>query len=127
MSRKATTFRIDLATQAALENLSRVLKRPMNQLVNEAVKDYVGRRGGDLERELEATLRSLRAYRQRDAQFENAIAAFVHAEARLGREDPAEGKMVIGKLVEGQLIEEHASRESVTPVQAEVRRLLNAS
>jgi hypothetical protein len=43
-----------------LENISRVLKRPMNQLVHEAVKDYVRRRSGEVERNLELTLASLR-------------------------------------------------------------------
>jgi hypothetical protein len=56
MSRKPTTVRIEPLAQAALENLSRVLKRPMNQLVNEAVKDYVDRRSREVEYDLEATL-----------------------------------------------------------------------
>ncbi len=126
MSRKATTVRIDPFAQAALENLSQVLKRPMNQLVNEAVKDYVERRSKEVERDLEATLTNLRAYRQRDPHFDETIAAFVDAEARLGKEDPAEGKVIIGKLVNGQLVEERAI-EGASPLQAAIRRLLNAS
>ena len=126
MLRKATTVRIDPSAQAALENLSRVLKRPMNQLVNEAVKDYVERRSREVERDLEATLTSLRAYRQRDPHFQAAVAAYVDAEARLGKEDPAEGKVVIGKLANGRLVEERTI-EGASPLQAEVRRLLNAS
>ena len=127
MSRKATTVRIDPFAQAALENLSQVLKRPMNQLVNEAVKDYVERRRKEVERDLEATLTNLRAYRQRDPHFDETIAAFVDAEARfLGKEDPAEGKVIIGKLVNGQLVEERAI-EGASPLQAAIRRLLNAS
>lgn len=126
MTRKATTVRIDSLAQAALENLSRVLKRPMNQLVNEAVKDYVQRRGQEVERDLEATLAKLRAYRRRDPQFKGAIAALVDAEARFGKEDPAEGKVVIGKLVNGQLVEEQAN-QNAGPVQAGIHRLLNAS
>jgi hypothetical protein len=106
MPRKPTTVKIDPLAQAALENLSRVLKRQMNQLVNEAVKEYVGRRSREVEHDLEATLTTLRAYRQRDPQFNGAIAAFVHAEARLGKEDPAEGKVAIGTLANGQLGEE---------------------
>ena len=124
--RKATTFRIDPIAQAALENLSRILKRPMNQLVNEAVKNYVEQRSQDVEHDLEATLASLRAYRKRDPHFKNAIAAFVDAEARLGKGDPVEGKVVIGKLVNGQLVEERPT-ESASHVQAEIHRLLNAS
>jgi len=126
MANKATTFRIDPPAQAALEHLSRVLKRPMNQLVNEAVKDYVDRRGREVERDLEGTLAKLRAYRQRDPLFERAIERAVDAEARMGESDPAQGKVVIGELVDGQLVEPpHA--QGAGPVQAEVHRLLNAS
>lgn len=126
MTRKATTVRIDPPAQAALENLSRLLKRPMNQLVNEAVKDFVERRSREVEYDLEATLTSLRAYRKRDPYFKKAIAAIARAEACAGKNDPAEGKVVIGKLVNGQLVDEHAA-EGASPLQAEVRRLLNAS
>ena len=126
MLRKATTVRIDPLVQAALENLSRVLKRPMNQLVNEAVKIYVERRSREVEHNLEATLTSLRAYRKRDPHFQTAIAALVDAEAQLGKDDPAEGKVVIGKLVKGRLVDERTI-EGASPLQAEVRRLLNAS
>jgi hypothetical protein len=41
----------------------------MNQLVNEAVKDDVRRRNREVERNLESTLASLRAYRERDPDF----------------------------------------------------------
>src|ERR1700687_4614800 len=101
---KASTFRIEPIVQVGLENLSRVLKRPMNQLVNEAVKDYLRRRSREVERDLESTLASLRAYRKQDPDFEQAIAAFARAEARYGTDDPAEGEVVVGKLVNGQLV-----------------------
>lgn len=126
MARKASTFRIDQPVQLALENLSRVLRRPMNQLVNEALQDYLDRRSSDAEHSLELTLASLRAYRRRDPHFKDAIAAAVDAEATLGREDPAEGKVVIGKLVGGKLIEAPPA-EGINPLRAELRRLLNAS
>jgi hypothetical protein len=93
----------------------------MNQLVNEAVKDYVRRRNRDVENELESTLASLRAYRERDPEFEQAIAAFARAEVRHGKEDPAQGEVVIGDLVNGQLVE----RQEGGPVQQEIRRLLD--
>ena len=117
---------MDPRTQAALENLSRLLKRPMNQLVNEAVQDFVDRRSREVEHDLEATLAKLRAYRQRDPHFAEAIAAVSEAEGRAGKNDPAEGKVVIGKLVGGQLVDERTS-ESVSPLQADVRRMLNAT
>jgi hypothetical protein len=125
MARKASTFRIDPTVQAALESLSKILRRPMNQLVNAALEDYVKRRSQEVEQDLEATLARLRAYRQRDPHFKEAMAAFVDAEARLSREDPAEGKVVIGTLVDGQLVEQPS--KATSPIQAEVRRLLNAS
>ena len=55
-----------------------------------------------------------------------AIAAVSDAEGRAGKNDPAEGKVVIGKLVGGQLVDERTS-ESVSPLQADVRRMLNAT
>lgn len=108
MSRKATTFRIDADVRAALVDLSRILHCPMNRLVNEAVKAYLGRRRREVERDLEASLASLRAYRQRDPDFEQAMAAFVEAEASV--EDPVEGR----------------PEKDSGPVRMEIRRLLNA-
>jgi len=91
MSRKATTYRIDPVVQAGLSTLSQVLGRPLNQLVNEAVRDYVARRSREVEMDLEATLESLRAYRRSDPNFERALADYVDAEASM-TEDPAEGQ-----------------------------------
>jgi len=91
MPRKATTYRIDPVVQAGLSTLSRVLGRPQNQLVNEAVRDFVAKRSREVEADLEATLKSLRAYRKKDPNFERALADYVDAEASL-KEDPAEGQ-----------------------------------
>lgn len=90
MIRKATTFRFDPAVQAHLTELSKVLGQPLNQLVNEAVRDFVFRRSREVEADLEATLKKLRAYRESDPLFARAIADYVDAEASLS-EDPAEG------------------------------------
>ena len=108
MPRKATTFRMDPVVQASLATLSRLLGRTQNQLVNEAVRDFVARRGREVEVELEATLESLRAYRKRDPGFERAIADYVDAEASL-TDDPAEGS--------------HA--HDAGPVETAVRKLLH--
>ncbi len=91
MPRKATTYRIDPIVQAGLSELSKVLGRPQNQLVNEAVRDFVARRVKQVEVELEATLESLRAYRKSDPNFDRALADYVDAEASL-QEDPAQGQ-----------------------------------
>jgi predicted transcriptional regulator len=91
MLRKATTYRIDPIVQTGLSALSKVLGRPQNQLVNEAVRDFVARRIKQVEVDLEATLESLRAYRESDPNFDRAIADYVDAEASL-KEDPTEGQ-----------------------------------
>ncbi|HEV2853645.1 MAG TPA: hypothetical protein VHC97_12655 [Thermoanaerobaculia bacterium] len=107
MIRKATTYRIDPTVQAGLSLLSKILGRPQNQLVNEAVRDFVARRSKEVELDLEATLESLRAYRKSDPNFERAIADYVDAEASL-KEDPAEGQ-----------------RADIGPAQARMLELLN--
>jgi len=116
MARIPFTLRIDSRERTALQNLSRVEGRPINQLLNEAIKAYLSRRG-QKERELEGTLADLRAYRQRDPGFRRAIVAFVEAEATL--DDPLEGEPVEGQLVKGQL-------KPAGPVQSKIREILGA-
>ncbi len=102
--------------RAALKHLSKVEGRPINQLLNEAIKSYLSRRG-QKERSLEANLAGLKAYRKRDPGFENAIATFVEAEATL--EDPLEGEPIEGQFVEGQF-------KRTGPAQSKIRELLGA-
>jgi predicted nucleotidyltransferase len=78
MTRKASIFRLDPDAQAALMHLSRLLGRPMNKLVNEAVRDYL-LKISQQERELEGTLASLRAYRERDLHKEETPVASLSA------------------------------------------------
>src|SRR5436305_122008 len=108
MSRKAASFRIDPRVQAALSALSRELGRPQDQLVNEAVREFVARRSKEIAMDLEASLEDLRAYRKRDPNFELAIADYVDVEASL-KEDPAEGQRAV----------------DLGPAQARVLELLN--
>jgi hypothetical protein len=75
------TLRIEPQERSALESLSKVEGRPVNQLLNDAIKSYLGRRGRN-ERSLEANLAKLRAQRKQDPGFQKAMAAFVEAEAR---------------------------------------------
>jgi predicted transcriptional regulator len=89
MARVAFTLRMDEEERTALEDLSRIEGRPMNQLLNDAVKSYLNRRSSE-EQLLEASLERLRAYRKRDPGFGSAMAAFVQSEASL--EDPVEGE-----------------------------------
>ncbi len=85
--------------RAALENLSRIERRPVNQLLNGAVRSYLLRRG-PRERSLEASLGRLRAYRERDPTFPAARRALVEAEARVA--DPVGGTAVDGLREEGR-------------------------
>jgi predicted transcriptional regulator len=116
MSRIPFTLRIDAEERGALESLSKVEGRPINQLVNEAIKSYLSRPGRN-ERSLEASLKGLKAYRKRDPGFERAISAFVEAEASV--EDPLEGEPIEGQLGEGP-------PQPTGPVQSKIRELLSA-
>ena len=116
MARSAFTLRLPSAERDALETLSKIEGRPMNHLLNDAVKSYL-RRTGEQERSLNENLERLRAYRKRDPEFKKAIAAFVEAELR--EADPVEGVPVRGSFVDGQLVE-------AGPAQTKIRELLNA-
>ncbi len=110
MARKASTHRLDPDVQAGLNHLSKVLHRPKNKLMNEAVKRFVQERSGLLVHEMEATIRSLKAYRRRDPDFERAMEDFVSDEATHAGKDSLEGRPI---AVSGA-------------VQAEIRSLLHA-
>lgn len=97
-----------------MENLSRIEGRPINQLLNEAIKGYLRQRGRK-ERSLEANLASLRAYRKKDPGFRKAMQEFVKAEATL--DDPIEGEIVEAKPKEAK---------SAGPVQSKIRDILGA-
>jgi hypothetical protein len=88
MARVAFTLRMDEEERVALEDLSRIEGRSVNQLLNDAVKGYLNRRSPE-EQRLEASLERLKAYRKRDPEYQSAMTAFVEAEASL--EDPVEG------------------------------------
>jgi len=92
MPASATTIRLEPKAQAALQNLSKATKRPVNKLINEAITAFVTPRGRAAERELEAMVASLRAYREADPDDEKAISAFAKAEMK--HADPVEGKPV---------------------------------
>jgi predicted transcriptional regulator len=85
MARVPFTLRMDQEERTALEHLSELEGRPINQLLNEAIKSYLGQKTPK-EASLEANLSALQEYRKRDPGFERAIAAFVDAEGHL--EDP---------------------------------------
>lgn len=116
MARVPFTLRIDAQERAALESLSKIEGRPVNQLLNEAVKSFLSRRGPK-ELTLETTLAQLRAYRERDPGFQRAIAAFVESEATL--DDPLEGELIDGRGAGKQVA-------AAGPAQNRIRELLGA-
>lgn len=87
---KATTIRLEPSVRQAILKLQTVLKKPLNRLVNEALQDVIEKL--ILEADLQQILTRVRANRRSDPKFDNAIAQFVDAEARLGSDDPVEGK-----------------------------------
>ena len=112
MPRAAFTLRIDAEERNALKNLSKVEGRPINQLLNEAIKAYL-RLKGRRERSLEANLKSLEAYRKKDPGYKRAIAAFVDAEASV--KDPLEGE---------PFEENEQSAAQAGPVESSIREVL---
>ncbi|MEO8006098.1 MAG: hypothetical protein ABI771_14385 [Betaproteobacteria bacterium] len=91
--RRATTLRLDPGVQEDLVLISKVLKAPLNRLVNEAVRAFVHQRTGEVVASMEKTLQLLKARKARDPEFKDAVTAFVDGEARLAKKDPAEGKV----------------------------------
>jgi predicted transcriptional regulator len=116
MSRVPFTLRIGLDERSALQHMSEVEGRPINQLLNEAIKMYLSRKG-QKEQALESSMAKLRAYRKRDPGFEKAMAAFVEAEAT--QEDPIEGEPFEAESAEDQL-------KADGPIQSRVREILGA-
>jgi len=112
MARVPFTLRIDAEERTALEHLSKLEGRPINQLLNEAIKSFLNQQSPK-EVSLEANLAALQEYRKRDPGFQGAIAAFVNAEA------PLEGKPVEGQFVEGKF-------QPAGPVQSKIHELLDA-
>lgn len=108
MSRTVFTLKIDTEERLALEKLSRIEGRPMNQLLNDAIKSYL-RRWDRKERSMETNLGALRAYRKQDPGFKKAMKEFVEAEASLG---PMERNLIEGK--------------AAGPVQRKIREILDA-
>ena len=111
----ALTVQIDAVESAALEKLSEVESRPINQLVNEAIKRYL--RSRVQEPSLEANLAALREYRKQDPGYERALDAFVEAEVTV--DDPLEGEPIVGDFIDGRF-------EPEGPVQSTIRELLGA-
>lgn len=89
MGRSPSTLKINPEQLEALENLSKLEGRPVNELLREAIRYYLRRRYLN---NPEGTVSDLRAYRKQDPRFQRAIEEFGDAEARF--EDPLEGELV---------------------------------
>jgi hypothetical protein len=86
MTRIPLTLKIGAEERAALENLSKIEERPVNELLREAIKDHLTRRELN---NLEGTMSALRIYRKQDPGFKKAMDEFVEAEAAFN--DPLDG------------------------------------
>jgi hypothetical protein len=64
MTRIPRTLNIGSEERAALEDLSKMEGRPVNELLNEAMKHYLGWRGVEMRNSEDNTLSALRAYRK---------------------------------------------------------------
>jgi len=93
MERKPFTLRLKPELYKALQSLSDVEHRSMNDIAAEAVSKLVISESKLVARKLEKTIANLRAYAERDPGFEQAIAEFAAAEAQ--HDDPLEGSAVV--------------------------------
>ena len=82
-------------------------------MVNEAVRDFIAVRSAEVESKLARMLTQIQDYRRSDPGFELALGKLVAAEAGLGADDPAEGRVVLA-----------AESADAGPAQSMVRRLL---
>jgi len=73
--------------------IAKVLRVPLNRLVNQAVEAFVRKRTAEVAMNMEETLKLLKARRAKDPEFERAIAEFADGEASYGKADPAEGEV----------------------------------
>ena len=104
MSKQSYTLRVEPKLYQALSAISSLNRRSKNQLINEAIEQYVVREGRVVEQQVEQTLQSLKLYTQKDPAFEQAIEQFARAE--VDNEDPLE------------------ESQAITPLQSELRALL---
>ncbi|MEQ9641630.1 MAG: hypothetical protein RIM84_16515 [Alphaproteobacteria bacterium] len=114
MDRIATTVRVESELKQIIERIGKVRGMTFNRIANIALKDFVAREAATVEGELSALLDDLRAYRERDPDFEQAINAAVKAELAV-EDDPAEGSVITD-----------AAEEQVPALTRKVRAILDA-
>ena len=124
---KVTTFRIDPAIQSGLKTLSRLLRKPMNKLVNDALLQYVKAQAGKMHVDLQQDVDLLQLYRDLDPDLTSSVTQAVQREMGYAGQDPREGEL----LPEG--MEVPASNKKMrtvgqpaapSPAQEDMRRIL---
>lgn len=88
----AMTVRVDQNLKDQLAKLGELRHTTMNKLVNQALLQFVAKETLVVQEELEASLNSLRQYRETDPNFEQAIEEVVSAELSTDN-DPAQGEI----------------------------------
>ena len=88
----AMTLRVDQSLKDHLAKLGELRHTTMNKLINQALLQFVAKETLVVQEELEASLHSLRQYREADPNFEQAIEAVVAAELSTDN-DPAQGEI----------------------------------
>ncbi|MBI3490263.1 MAG: hypothetical protein HY047_00440 [Acidobacteria bacterium] len=111
---KPITVRLAPELQRGMDILRIALKRPVNKMINEAVKGFIQKRTAEVETDLAGMLSQIKAHKRRDPKFDAAFDEWADAEAKFGGEDPAEG------VVEPETVD-----AKVGPTQTLVRELLN--
>lgn len=112
MKRSTATLRIDPEQLKALENISKTEGLAVNELLRDAIENYLNRRDRS---SFEGTVSALRAYRKQDPEFKRALDEFVEAE--VGLEDPLECELIEAKTHE---------QYSAGPVQRKIRDILDS-
>jgi len=108
------TLRIEPQERSALESLSKVEGRPVNQLLNDAIKSYLRRRGRERTQPRGESGKAS-GPSQAGSWIPKAKAAFVEAEASF--EDPVEGEPIEQFDIEDML--------KPGPVQSRIRDILD--
>lgn len=127
---RTKTLRLQPSYEKGLVILKRVLKMPINKMVNEAVGEYIQRRTAEAESELTTTLEELHAYRLADPDFMAARQAFIQGEAMHGKDDPMEGRIVPAEKPARGAVESGSSAApteaaATGPALSKVRELLH--
>lgn len=95
--RTAITVRLRPDLRRRLNLLRRVLKRPVNKMINEALEGFVLKRTAEVQADLKDLLAQIEDYKRHDPKFDKAFRRWEEAEASFGHQDPAEGVRVMTK------------------------------